>query len=127
MINMVSLKDFKDELKVIQKAPIIFAISLCILFTGITIGEYYFYRETLSAKDSLIKTLKDKLAEKEKPTTKATEVKPQIPATPVSVPTKIFRPSQTGPATTQGDNSPAITGDKNSIIYGEVQKKEDKK
>ncbi len=79
----------------LKKAPFTFVVATVVLGGLIFLAENATYREILSRKDDLIQTLQRQLEAKSS----------KVSGTPVP----------TGSATTNGDNSPANTGNGNTF------------
>jgi len=101
------LEQFKEELAMLKKAPLTFAVGFIVLGCLIAWAEYSFiFKEDLSrkddvikTKDSLITTLRDQLSAVNQP-------KDRPPSEPVPQ-------RRSGDAKTSGNNSPANTGNGN--------------
>lgn len=122
---MALSEQFKEELAMLKKAPLTFAVGFVVLGCLIGWTEYsLIFKEDLSrkddvikTKDSLITTLRDQLSSVQNQKKDLPQPSPQIPLSPKST-----QPRRSGDATTSGPNSPATTGNGNAFSYGATDK-----
>ena len=98
----------KEEIEVIRKTPLTFAITALIFAVAIYGVEHAIFKEQISSKDSLIVTLKDQLA-----LAQAASGQKQTETPGSATPT-----TTTGPATANGPGGIANTGSGNRFDPG---------
>jgi hypothetical protein len=115
---MPLVDQFKGELAMIKRAPLMFIVGFCVLATLIGCGEYQFFKATFESQRDQIETLKSELSAKRSDESsthqpKANEAVPSTKKPQEDHSTVSHKPApkaSTGDATASGSNSIANTG-----------------
>ena len=116
---------FEAELRVIKGAKLTFLIGFVVLAALIGYGEYSFlFKELLARKDGIIKDKSEVIDQLRQKLIDTSKANPGGSSKPIKDAGPDHRPSQgpsrvSGPVSTAGPNSPAITGDGN-VVHNEV-------
>ena len=122
-ITMADLiKSIKEEMEVISKAPLTFLFTALVIAAVVYAFEHNAFKESMTRKDELITTLRQQLDAKAEPKSPGspTPTSQPAPSTPTAPAGQSHRVStrRTGDAATSGDQSPATTGDHNTVNFG---------
>jgi hypothetical protein len=112
---------FKEELASIRSAKLTFLVGFVVLAAVIGYSEYSLFKEALSRKDDvindksdLIDTLQRKLEASERKEPRSSSSTPEVRSGQSATQRA---PRVSGPATTSGAHSSAITGDNNTVTH----------